>query len=341
MLPDSTPGPPTELLRLLRAHATGGARHEALREAGARPFAGGYRNAVYEWASPDGPVAIKIYRKDDRFLADREWLSLTLLSEHCPGAAPAPLWTDPRRTQPAVGMTVIPGRPCPAGAGQPMIAQAVITTLLEFAGLPLSGQLAVMPRAKRPEHYARSLTGKWASELGTSPSDALTRDLLQLLGQWASSPDSGILTAPAARVFSHGDGNLDNWLWDGQQLRCIDFEFAGWSDVAFDLADLVEHISARAISDSAWDAAIADASLQGTALHRYTAVRRTCALRWLAALWRQREHRQAEFETQLSRVRSLFRGTRQAARAAAGTRSPAPPGRPVTGVRAAPAPGSP
>jgi Ser/Thr protein kinase RdoA (MazF antagonist) len=309
MPPDSMPGPPAEILGLLRAHAAADVCDEALSGTGAKPFAGGYRNAVYEWASPHGPVAIKIYRKDDRFLAEREWLSLTLLAEHRRGTTPAPLWTDPRHPQPAVGMTVMPGQPCPAGAGPVMIARAIIATMLEFAELPLHGQLAVMPRAKRPEHYVRSLTGKWASELGGSRRDALARDLLRLLGQWACGPDAAILAAPATRVFSHGDGNLDNWLWDGQQLRCIDFEFAGWSDTAFDLADLAEHVSARAISDTAWDAALADAGLRGSEMRRHAAARRTCALRWLAALWRQREHRQDEFETQLSRTRSLLRAT--------------------------------
>jgi Ser/Thr protein kinase RdoA (MazF antagonist) len=308
MSPDSIPEPPAEFLRLLRAHAAAD-DDEALRRAGARPFAGGYRNAVYEWESPGGPVAVKVYRKDDRLLAEREWLALTLLAACCPGTAPVPLWTDPRPPQPAVGMTVVPGRPCQAGAEPASVARAVVATMLEFAQLPLLGQLAAMPRAKRPEHYVRSLTGKWASDLGSSTRDSLTCDLLRLLGHWRNGPDADILAAPAARVFSHGDGNLDNWLWDGRQLRCIDFEFAGWSDTAFDLADLVEHVSARAVSDTAWDSAVADASLRGTELRRHEAARRTCALRWLAALWRQQENRPGEFETQLSRTRNLLRAT--------------------------------
>lgn len=308
MLPGNVPAPPAETLSLLRAHSVGGASDEVLRSAGVRPFAGGYRNAVYEWLSPEGPVAVKVYRRDSRRLAEREWLSLTLLDVHRPGTAPAPLWTDPHHEQPATGMTVIPGLPCPAGAGQAVIARAVIAALLDFAEIPLTGELAGLPRAKRPEHYARSIDGKWRAELEASPQDSVTRELLRLLGHWAGSDDARILAAPAPRVFSHGDGNIDNRLWDGRKLRCIDFEFAGWSDVGFDLADLVEHVSARAIGDTAWEAAVAGAALPGIVLRRYTAARRTCVLRWLAALWRQRQHRAVEFETQLSRARNLIRG---------------------------------
>jgi Phosphotransferase enzyme family len=310
MSPDSQPRPPAEILSLLRAHAAGTAGDDALHDIRARPLAGGHRNAVYELTSSNSPVAVKIYKKDDRLLDKREWLSLTLLCEHRPGTAPRPLWTDPRPQQPATGMTIIPGHACPAEADQPTYAGAIVTTVLELAELPLHGGLSLMPRAKGPAHYTRSLTSKWHSELTGRPQDALTRDLLRLFSQWADGEDAKTLTALTPRTFSHGDGNIDNWLWDGQQLRCIDFEFAGWSDIAFDLADIVEHVSARAISDNAWEAAIDRADLHGSAQSRYAAGSRTCALRWLAALWRQREQRANEFETQLDRTRSLIQHLR-------------------------------
>jgi hypothetical protein len=100
MLPRSVSAPPAETLSLLRAHAAGSVVAGALCGTGARPFTGGYRNAVYLWQSPDGPVAVKIYRNDSRRLAGREWLALTLLDRHRPGFAPAPLWTDPCHEQP-------------------------------------------------------------------------------------------------------------------------------------------------------------------------------------------------------------------------------------------------
>ena len=68
-------------------------------------------NAVYQWDSTDGPVCVKIYRVDERHRAEREWLSLALLSGHQAGSAPAPLWADTEPGQPAIGMTFLPGRP--------------------------------------------------------------------------------------------------------------------------------------------------------------------------------------------------------------------------------------
>ena len=45
-------------------------------------------------------------------------------------------------------------------------------------------------------------------------------------------------------MFGQGDANLANFLWDGELVRIVDFEDSGISDRAFELAVLVEHLSA-------------------------------------------------------------------------------------------------
>ena len=57
------------------------------------------------------------------------------------------------------------------------------------------------------------------------------------------------LPEPAETICGHSDSNLANYLWDGQLVRIIDFEDAGSSDVAYELATLVEHLGAR---DTHW-----------------------------------------------------------------------------------------
>jgi thiamine kinase-like enzyme len=44
-------------------------------------------------------------------------------------------------------------------------------------------------------------------------------------------------------VFAHRHGNLANHLWDGHQVRLVDFEHSGRGDRAGELADFVEHLS--------------------------------------------------------------------------------------------------
>jgi Ser/Thr protein kinase RdoA (MazF antagonist) len=53
------------------------------------------------------------------------------------------------------------------------------------------------------------------------------------------------LTAVHDPVVAHGDPNLTNYLWDGTRVRIIDFEDAGRGDRTVELANLVEHLSAR------------------------------------------------------------------------------------------------
>jgi Ser/Thr protein kinase RdoA (MazF antagonist) len=45
-------------------------------------------------------------------------------------------------------------------------------------------------------------------------------------------------------VLGQRDANLANFLWDGTQVQIVDFEDSGPSDRAFELAVLVEHLSA-------------------------------------------------------------------------------------------------
>ncbi|MEO7194235.1 MAG: hypothetical protein ABIZ05_05340 [Pseudonocardiaceae bacterium] len=106
-------------------------------------------------------------------------------------------------------------------------------------------------------------------------------------------------------MFSRGDANLLNWLHDGDTARCVDFEFSGRSDVAFDAADQIEHISSRAIPDDTWRELEANLGVDHHNRRRFEAARRTCALRWLAVLWKQRHRRVREFTVQLDRVRRL------------------------------------
>ncbi|GAB7101898.1 hypothetical protein JCM4814A_02120 [Streptomyces phaeofaciens JCM 4814] len=125
-----------------------------------------------------------------------------------------------------------------------------------------------------------------------------------------------------AAVFSRGDSNLLNWLRDGHSSPVVDFEYSGHSTVHFDAADLIEHISAREIPDSTWSALLPDLGITPANRHLFLAAQRTCALRWLAVLWKQRHTRADEFAAQRTRVRRLQSPDKSLARL-----SPRPDGR--------------
>lgn len=236
------------------------------------------------------PVCVKVYRVDDRCRAEREWLSLAFLAGHHVPSAPLPLWADPDPAQPAIGMTFLPGRPFPETGDRQEPLRALAAVQRQYTGLPLPAELASLERIDSASHYVRRITSIWAPAVSGHPCDALTRDLLQILSEWEDSGDAAVLAEPARPIFSRGDSNLLNWLWDGAGIRVVDYEFAGYSDLAFDCADLAEHISSReaGIDDQTWAEITGLAGLGSGDRRRFEAARRTCALRWLAVLWKQR-----------------------------------------------------
>ena len=69
---------------------------------------------------------------------------------------------------------------------------------------------------------------------------------------------------------------------------------------------MVEHISGRLFDDEIWSKVITRlGAVTRQNAHRFYAAQRTCALRWLAVLWKQRTVRAEEFQVQLDRVCSL------------------------------------
>jgi aminoglycoside phosphotransferase (APT) family kinase protein len=88
---------------------------------------------------------------------------------------------------------------------------------------------------------AREVTGMLAA--CHVPDDrGLVRRAWRAGADWFSSGTLGRL-GHGDPVLGQGDANLANFLWDGTKVRIVDFEDSGPSDRAFELADLVEHLS--------------------------------------------------------------------------------------------------
>lgn len=133
------------------------------------------------------------------------------------------------------------------------------------------------------------------------------RAAVQLWQRWSSGPDpETLLRTPAAQVLGRGDPSLDNLLWDGARLTLLDFEYSGWTDPAYELADLVEHPQSRATPDATWDAFMDRFALDDATRARHLAARGMLAFFWLAR-WRPDD---ARFEAQVVRIRDLLAAPR-------------------------------
>lgn len=306
-----TATPPAELLTQLRAlhRAEPAALSHDLPELGLRPLADARNNRVYAWNSPDGTVCLKLYRTDKRDRAACEHTALQHIAAHRLTAGPQALWHDPHPELPAVAMTFLAGEPLPhlTGADLDGAIHAAVDVLSELRHLPL-GPFADLARVDSAANYVRRLAEVWPEQLRQQPDDPLTTDLTQLLAVWHDHGDAETLAEPAPRVLSRGDSNLLNWLWNPTTIHVVDWEFTGHSDPAYDAAELIEHLSARCISDTTWLALLPRLGITDPAgRRRFRAAQRTVALRWLAVLWKRRHEREEEFENQRIRATDIIR----------------------------------
>ncbi|MFC4111833.1 phosphotransferase [Nonomuraea zeae] len=183
----------------------------------------------------DGDVVTKRYVDSKPGAAEREWRGLSLLAEHAPGLAPAPIAFEDG----VVRMTRIDGVPLrglPPGA---VHLAAMAEALAELHAAVPARVLESVPL--RP--WQREAVVDWVARrcAAWEPREPLVDRAVKEGAKWLESWSPG--DAGITPVFGAGDGNLANFLWDGARVRVVDFEDCGRSDRAFELAELVEHAS--------------------------------------------------------------------------------------------------
>jgi len=262
---------------------------------------------VFTWDGPDGEVCLKLYRTDKRDRAGCEYQALAHVAACGVTVAPRALWHDPDPDLPAVAMTMVAGDPVPDLADPTLALRAAVAVLNQLRKIPL-GPFADLRRVDSATNYLNRITEVWPGQLDEHADEPVTADMLKLLDAWHDRDDAAVLAAPAPRIFSRGDSNLLNWLWDepATTVRVVDWEFVGYSDTAYDAAELIEHLSAHAIDDEVWILLLPELGIQdGETRQRFLAAQRTVALRWLSVLWKRRHKRADEFEYQARRVSAL------------------------------------
>jgi Ser/Thr protein kinase RdoA (MazF antagonist) len=194
---------------------------------------------------PEREVVVKRYLLHARGEPAREWRALRLLAEHAPGLAPEPLRADLSGAQPVVEMSLLPGQPL-GGAPLAQEQEAALARALGqlWQSVPVDRVIAV-PGEYGNEAQLIHEVSELASDRPELGRDPLVQAAYAAGLDWLTWAVS-VTGDPAGRmpVFGQGDADLANFLWDGARIRIVDFEDSGLSDRAFELAVLVEHISA-------------------------------------------------------------------------------------------------
>jgi aminoglycoside phosphotransferase len=230
-------------------------------------------------------VVTKRFRSWARNEPAREWTALRVLARSAPGLAARPLSADLDGQPPAIRMSWLPGRQLGTATITPAEARALARSLEELWRPVPPGQLLAPPgQAPNPAAFTSQVQARLAAghDLGD---DAGVQRARAAAAAWL---DSGAIDrncpAGGTTVLGQGDSNLANFLWDGQRVRLVDFEDSGLSDRAFELALLVEHISAWSDTRLDADAFLALFDLTAAEHARLLHYRRLAALFWLILL---------------------------------------------------------
>ena len=232
----------------------------------------------------------KRYRRWSNGEPQREWEALTLVHANAPHLVPAPLSCELDAEPPHIVMSRLPGEPvgsrsAVSNACLDAVAHAVDSFHHVF---PTAALDASSPRRWGPATAVDEVRS-WAVETAAVPphprhSRGVRRALTDGLA-WITSTDVRRLGACEPHlVFGRGDGNVANLLWDGHQVRLVDFEDAGVSDRPFELADLAEHVSTWVGAGVDVDPLLDRFPLTAAERARLTQYRRLFGLFWLLML---------------------------------------------------------
>ena len=243
-----------------------------------------WRAATHEiQVDADRGVVVKRFRSWDRREPAREWNALMLLAEFAPDLAATPVRADLAADLPVIEMSRLPGVPL---GGAPVSGAQAGALAVALGQLWQAVPSARLTDPVRPEANASQLVSRVTRMLAEHrPVDdlAIARQAWQAGARWFSGDALDRIDGGAV-VLGQGDSNLANFLWDGARVRIVDFEDSGPSDRAFELAVLVEHISAWSDADLSADLFLARFDLTAAERVKVREYRRLSALFWLLML---------------------------------------------------------
>lgn len=262
---------------------------------------------THEVTFADG-VVVKRYTGWDRGEPDREWTALTLLREHAPGLAPEPLERRIADGAPEVVMTRLPGRPLGEAPLTGEQVTAVAAALRELYAVPLGGSRLPLRRFGPAEAVAHLRA--WIAQ-PHAPVGAEVERALGVARDWLAGEEAERCGGPLVeQVFTLADGNLANLVWDGVRCRVVDFEDSGLSDPAYEVADLLEHVTGWLPGLIDADQLVAALGLTAEQQLRLAGFRRVLATFWLLMLLpgNPAHHRNppGSLEQQAARVTALM-----------------------------------
>lgn len=210
-------------------------------------------NLIFRATRDADDWAVKFTIRDERNRAQREFNALQLLDSLNSCVAPRPLYFDREQFRlPVVVQTWIDG----AALNSPPVDDGTwINILLAYHDVHLvTGEairergIALQPCGLVTEQPKNAVAGL-RKFLASIPSEDQPCDLIDLLVRLES------LTLPSIQVtygLCHGDATIRNMLQTVAGVVLIDWEYSGLGDPAHEIAKIMAHPHAKAVSEDRW-----------------------------------------------------------------------------------------
>ncbi len=201
---------------------------------------GGMNGRLFRATGAAGDVVVKFAVRDERDRVGREWAALSLLAETPETLAPKPLLLDrDRYPQQVIVQSWLEGESSDAAPADDAAWDALCRYLLTIHSRAVApDHPAVRPvvlyvtsaadalRAISIQHNCLPRT-EWPQEVNDLVGQALT-------SSWPRWP------RPPLRL-CRGDPNIRNFIRRPNSWASVDWEYSGWGDPAFEIADFLVH----------------------------------------------------------------------------------------------------
>ena len=212
---------------------------------------GGRNNLLYRVVGPGGELAVKFTVRDERDRAGREYGALATLREAGLFVAPEPILLD--RTgyrQPVVVQSWLTGGVSDVPPSTDDEWQRLVEHQASIHTVAPDKTRLELPWATINANTAREGMQRVREQMARIPGEAQPTSLKTLLGRLETSQFPEWPKAPV--TLCRLDNNITNYIRRPGQWASVDWEYSGWGDPAFDVANLMTHVTFRDVAPSRW-----------------------------------------------------------------------------------------